>query len=69
MKFGFLLEQARAAGTDFELFATGHYARIEDRNGIPTLQAGGRRVEGPELLPSPPAPGDPGKRRCSRSEA
>ena len=38
MKFGFLLEQARAAGTDFEFFATGHYARIEDRNGIPMLR-------------------------------
>jgi tRNA-uridine 2-sulfurtransferase len=38
MKFGFLLEQARAAGTDFEYFATGHFARIQDRNGIPTLR-------------------------------
>ena len=38
MKFGFLLEQARAAGTDFELFATGHYARVEDRNGIQMLR-------------------------------
>lgn len=38
MKFGFLLEQARAAGLDFELFATGHFARIEDRNGVPTLR-------------------------------
>lgn len=38
MKFGFLLERARAAGSDFELFATGHYARIEDRRGIATLR-------------------------------
>ena len=27
MKFGFLLEQARAQGADFDKFATGHYAR------------------------------------------
>ncbi|HPE90481.1 MAG TPA: tRNA 2-thiouridine(34) synthase MnmA [Spirochaetia bacterium] len=38
MKFGFLLERARSAGLDFELFATGHYARIEDRAGRPTLR-------------------------------
>jgi tRNA-specific 2-thiouridylase len=38
MKFGFLLERARAAGSDFELFATGHYARIEIRRGIATLR-------------------------------
>ena len=38
MKFGFLLEQARTAGIDFELFATGHYARVENRNGIPMLR-------------------------------
>lgn len=34
LKFGFLLEKARQTGIDFELFATGHYARIvksEDR--------------------------------------
>jgi tRNA-specific 2-thiouridylase len=29
LKFGFLLEKARAAGLDFDYFATGHYARIE----------------------------------------
>ncbi len=28
MKFGFLLEQARAQGLEFEKFATGHYARV-----------------------------------------
>jgi tRNA-specific 2-thiouridylase len=27
LKFGFLLEKARAAGLDFDYFATGHYAR------------------------------------------
>ena len=29
MKFGFLLEQARAQGVEFDKFATGHYARVE----------------------------------------
>ncbi len=35
MKFGFLLEQARAQGVEFEKFATGHYARVcrEDGGG------------------------------------
>ncbi len=28
LKFGFLLEKAKAAGFDFEMFATGHYAQI-----------------------------------------
>ncbi len=28
LKFGFLLDKARAAGIDFDYFATGHYARI-----------------------------------------
>ena len=28
MKFGFLLEQARKLGVEFEKFATGHYARV-----------------------------------------
>ena len=28
MKFGFLLEQARKRGVEFEKFATGHYARV-----------------------------------------
>lgn len=34
MKFGFLLERARASGLDFDLFATGHYARIVERDGV-----------------------------------
>lgn len=34
MKFGFLLERARASGLDFEAFATGHYARIVEREGV-----------------------------------
>ncbi len=29
LKFGFLLDKARNMGLDFEMFATGHYARIE----------------------------------------
>ncbi len=33
VKFGFLLDKARAAGIDFELFATGHYARIVESEG------------------------------------
>jgi tRNA-uridine 2-sulfurtransferase len=38
VKFGFLLEKAKAEGFDFDYFATGHYARIETRNGLPTLR-------------------------------
>jgi tRNA-uridine 2-sulfurtransferase len=38
IKFGFLLEKARAEGFAFDYFATGHYARIETRNGIPMLR-------------------------------
>jgi tRNA-specific 2-thiouridylase len=33
LKFGFLLEKARQAGLEFDYFATGHYARIENVNG------------------------------------
>lgn len=33
LKFGFLLEKARQAGIDFELFATGHYAQIVESEG------------------------------------
>lgn len=33
LKFGFLLEKARQAGLEFDYFATGHYARIENANG------------------------------------
>jgi tRNA-specific 2-thiouridylase len=29
MKFGFLLERARSLGVSFDVFATGHYARID----------------------------------------
>jgi len=34
LKFGFLLERARASGLSFDRFATGHYARIVEREGI-----------------------------------
>ena len=33
LKFGFLWQKARAAGIDFDLFATGHYARIAKSKG------------------------------------
>ena len=33
LKFGFLLEKARRVGIDFDLFATGHYARIAEEDG------------------------------------
>ena len=33
LKFGFLLEKARQSGLEFDYFATGHYARIENTNG------------------------------------
>ena len=33
VKFGFLLEKATAAGLAFDRFATGHYARIVERDG------------------------------------
>jgi tRNA-uridine 2-sulfurtransferase len=39
LKFGFLVERAQALGLDFELFATGHYARIsKDALGNPRLR-------------------------------
>lgn len=38
IKFGLLLERARQAGLCFDYFATGHYARIEDRYGVPHLR-------------------------------
>lgn len=34
LKFGFLLERAKASGIAFDLFATGHYARIAERDGV-----------------------------------
>ncbi|HAM36256.1 MAG TPA: tRNA 2-thiouridine(34) synthase MnmA [Elusimicrobia bacterium] len=33
VKFGLLVERARRAGIRFDLFATGHYARLERREG------------------------------------
>jgi len=33
LKFGFLLKKAERMGIAFQLFATGHYARIQKRNG------------------------------------
>ncbi len=33
LKFGFMLDKAKAAGIDFEYFATGHYAQIEKAKG------------------------------------
>lgn len=38
MKFGFLLDRARIEGLRFDLFATGHYARVQERNGRPCLR-------------------------------
>lgn len=38
MKFGFLLQRARALGMDFDYFATGHYARIGERLGSTALR-------------------------------
>ena len=38
LKFGFLLEKARESGIDFDLFATGHYARVEKSGGRPVLK-------------------------------
>ncbi len=33
LKFGFMLEKARETGIDFDIFATGHYARIVEEGG------------------------------------
>lgn len=38
LKFGFLLQKARDIGIDFDLFATGHYARIENTDGRSLLK-------------------------------
>jgi tRNA-specific 2-thiouridylase len=38
LKFGFLVDKARELGLDFDFFATGHYARIEERRGVRFLR-------------------------------
>jgi len=38
LKFGFLVSKARESGLEFDYFATGHYARKEERNGIVFLR-------------------------------
>lgn len=40
MKFGLLLEKARKSNIDFDYFATGHYARINQRENNFILQKG-----------------------------
>ncbi len=45
LKFGFLLERARALGLDFELFATGHYARIIERGGTHYLRSAAQEAK------------------------
>ena len=40
IKFGFMLTKARESGINFDVFATGHYARIEpDAKGRPLLKS------------------------------
>lgn len=38
LKFGFLVDGAHALGLGFDYFATGHYARIEERGGVNFLR-------------------------------
>jgi len=40
MKFGLLAEEARKKGIQFDYFATGHYARVEEKNGRYILKKG-----------------------------
>ena len=40
IKFGAMVEYAKAAGLEFDYFATGHYARIEEENGRFCLKRG-----------------------------
>ena len=40
IKFGALPEMAKAQGIEFDKFATGHYARVEEENGIYVLKKG-----------------------------
>ena len=40
IKFGAMVEYARAAGLEFDYFATGHYARIDHENGRYCLKRG-----------------------------
>jgi len=59
LKFKLLVERGRALGLDFDLFATGHYARIESRDGAARLRAAAYAAKdqsyflyrlGPEIL-------------------
>ncbi len=38
IKFGFMVDKALDSGMDFDYFATGHYARIDDHSGRPMLR-------------------------------
>jgi tRNA-specific 2-thiouridylase len=40
LKFGFLIEKAKKSGIEFDLFATGHYARIEQKDNRFHLKRG-----------------------------